>query len=103
MYVLALVCVCLCVCDYHRTGNHSVRHNWESQSINYGSNSLYRVGILGEPRHLFNPHTLLPLESEENGKQSGRNSSIIERNNAMIEDTLDLVMTTLSSQSAFPK
>ncbi|KAK7835867.1 hypothetical protein U0070_003958 [Myodes glareolus] len=61
------------------------------------------VGILGEPRHLFNPHTLLPLESEENGKQSGRNSSIIERNNAMIEDTLDLVMTTLSSQNTFPK
>lgn len=37
------------------------------------------VGILGEPRHLFNPHTLFPLESEENGKQTGRNSSVVER------------------------
>ncbi|XP_051051991.1 protein phosphatase 1 regulatory subunit 36 [Phodopus roborovskii] len=60
------------------------------------------VGILGEPRHLFNPHTLLPLESEENGKQSARNSSIIERSNT-IEDTLDLVITTLSSQNTCPK
>ncbi|EGV99769.1 protein phosphatase 1 regulatory subunit 36 isoform X4 [Cricetulus griseus] len=57
------------------------------------------VGILGEPRHLFNPHTLLPLESEENGKQSGRNSSVIERDSIAIQDTLDLVMTTLPSQN----
>ncbi|KAL1790613.1 phosphatase 1 regulatory subunit 36 [Sigmodon hispidus] len=61
------------------------------------------VGILGEPRHLFNPHTLLPLEPEENGKQSGRNASIIERNNSRIQDTLDLVMRTLSSHNTYPK
>ncbi|XP_076778074.1 protein phosphatase 1 regulatory subunit 36 isoform X1 [Arvicanthis niloticus] len=57
------------------------------------------VGILGEPRNLFNPHTLLPLESEENGKPSGRSSSIIERNNTRIQDTLNLVMSKLTSQS----
>ncbi|XP_036062470.1 protein phosphatase 1 regulatory subunit 36 isoform X2 [Onychomys torridus] len=61
------------------------------------------VGILGEPRHLFNPRTLLPLEPEENGKASGRNSSVIERNNSRTQDTLDLVMTTLSSQNSYPK
>ncbi|XP_052595507.1 protein phosphatase 1 regulatory subunit 36 isoform X3 [Peromyscus californicus insignis] len=63
----------------------------------------FRVGILGEPRHLFNPRTLLPLEPEENGKPSGRNSSVIERNNSRTQDTLDLVMTTLSSQNSYPK
>ncbi|XP_008057027.1 protein phosphatase 1 regulatory subunit 36 isoform X2 [Carlito syrichta] len=60
------------------------------------------VGILGEPRRLFNPHTLIPLEPEENRKPSGRHSSLIERNNMRIQDTLDLVMRTLSSH-AFPK
>ncbi|XP_051003792.1 protein phosphatase 1 regulatory subunit 36 [Acomys russatus] len=58
------------------------------------------VGILGEPRNLFNPHTLLPLEQEENGKPNGRSSSIIERNNTKIQDTLNLVMTALSSNSS---
>ncbi|XP_029411434.1 protein phosphatase 1 regulatory subunit 36 isoform X3 [Nannospalax galili] len=57
------------------------------------------VGILGEPRYLFNPHTLLPLELEENGKLRGRNSSIMERNNMRIQDTLDLVVRTLFSQN----
>ncbi|XP_038967940.1 protein phosphatase 1 regulatory subunit 36 isoform X1 [Rattus norvegicus] len=61
------------------------------------------VGILGEPRNLFNPHTLLPLESEENGKTSGRNSSIVERNNTSIQNTLNLVMSKLTSQNSFPK
>lgn len=61
------------------------------------------VGILGEPRNLFNPHTLLPLESEENGKTSGRNSSIVERNNTSIQDTLNLVMSKLASQNSYPK
>ncbi|XP_062944490.1 protein phosphatase 1 regulatory subunit 36 [Cynocephalus volans] len=61
------------------------------------------VGILGEPRCLFNPHTLLPLEPEENMKPPGRRPSLIERNNMMIQDTLDLVMRTLSSQTTFPK
>nr|XP_012804956.2 protein phosphatase 1 regulatory subunit 36 isoform X1 [Jaculus jaculus] len=59
------------------------------------------VGILGEPRSLFKPHTLLPLEPEE-VKQTGRNSSIIERNNMKIQDTLDLVMRTMSSQNSRP-
>lgn len=58
-------------------------------------NSFHRVGILGEPRYLFNPHTLLPIDLEESVK-SGRHSSVIERNNVRIQNTLDLVMKTLS-------
>ncbi|XP_065797405.1 protein phosphatase 1 regulatory subunit 36 isoform X5 [Muntiacus reevesi] len=60
------------------------------------------VGILGEPRCQFNPHTLIPLDPEESMK-SGKSSSLIERNNVRIQDTLDLVMRTLSSQTTFPK
>lgn len=59
------------------------------------------VGILGEPRCLYNPHTLLPLEPEES--KSGRPSFLTERNNLRIQDTLDLVVKTLSSQISFPK
>ncbi|XP_065797407.1 protein phosphatase 1 regulatory subunit 36 isoform X7 [Muntiacus reevesi] len=62
----------------------------------------FRVGILGEPRCQFNPHTLIPLDPEESMK-SGKSSSLIERNNVRIQDTLDLVMRTLSSQTTFPK
>ncbi|XP_013010806.1 protein phosphatase 1 regulatory subunit 36 isoform X2 [Cavia porcellus] len=60
------------------------------------------VGILGEPRCLFNPHTLLPIEPEENAKASRRNSSLIERNSVRIQDTLDLALKSLS-QISFPK
>ncbi|XP_055451385.1 protein phosphatase 1 regulatory subunit 36 isoform X6 [Psammomys obesus] len=63
----------------------------------------FRVGILGEPRNLFNPHTLLPRETEENGKQGGRSASIIERNNAQVQEKLNLVMATLSLHSTGPK
>nr|KAF6502039.1 protein phosphatase 1 regulatory subunit 36 [Molossus molossus] len=35
------------------------------------------VGILGEPRCLFNPHTLLPLEQEENIKSSSKQSFLM--------------------------
>ncbi|XP_055451382.1 protein phosphatase 1 regulatory subunit 36 isoform X3 [Psammomys obesus] len=62
-----------------------------------------KVGILGEPRNLFNPHTLLPRETEENGKQGGRSASIIERNNAQVQEKLNLVMATLSLHSTGPK
>ncbi|XP_012665319.2 protein phosphatase 1 regulatory subunit 36 [Otolemur garnettii] len=61
-----------------------------------GSVSMPVVGILGEPRCLFNPHTLLPLELEEIVTPSGRHSSLIERNNTRIQNTLDLVMKALS-------
>ncbi|KAG3261302.1 protein phosphatase 1 regulatory subunit 36 [Ictidomys tridecemlineatus] len=47
------------------------------------------VGILGEPRCLFNPHTLLPLEPKENAKSSKRLPSLVERNNNQIQDTLE--------------
>uniref|UniRef100_A0A8D1EYV7 Protein phosphatase 1 regulatory subunit 36 n=1 Tax=Sus scrofa TaxID=9823 RepID=A0A8D1EYV7_PIG len=55
------------------------------------------VGILGEPRCQFNPHTLIPLNPEENMKSAGRPSSLLERKNVRIQDTLDLVMRKLSS------
>ncbi|XP_023088056.1 protein phosphatase 1 regulatory subunit 36 [Piliocolobus tephrosceles] len=61
------------------------------------------VGILGEPRCLFNPHTLHPLDPEENTKSFGRHPSLMETNNIRIQDTLDLVMKTLSSQTSCPK
>ncbi|XP_021035072.1 protein phosphatase 1 regulatory subunit 36 isoform X1 [Mus caroli] len=61
------------------------------------------VGILGEPRNLFNPNTLLPLELEENTKPNGRSSSIVERNNTKIQNTLNLVMSKLASPSTCPK
>ncbi|XP_062037423.1 protein phosphatase 1 regulatory subunit 36 isoform X1 [Lepus europaeus] len=63
---------------------------------------LPKVGILGEPRSLFNPHTLLPLEPEETEK-AGRHPSLIERNNMRIQDTLHLVMRTLSSHTPYSK
>uniref|UniRef100_A0A8C6A4P8 Protein phosphatase 1 regulatory subunit 36 n=4 Tax=Marmota TaxID=9992 RepID=A0A8C6A4P8_MARMA len=47
------------------------------------------VGILGEPRCLFNPHTLLPLEPKENAKSSKRLPSLVERNNIQIQDALE--------------
>ncbi|XP_060243663.1 protein phosphatase 1 regulatory subunit 36 isoform X2 [Meriones unguiculatus] len=61
------------------------------------------VGILGEPRNLFNPHTLLPRETEENGKQGGRSASVVEKNNTQVQETLNLVMATLSLHSTSPK
>ncbi|XP_055218035.1 protein phosphatase 1 regulatory subunit 36 isoform X3 [Gorilla gorilla gorilla] len=61
------------------------------------------VGILGEPRCLFNPHTLHPLDPEENTKSFGRHPSLMEKNNMRIQDTLDLVMKTLSSHTSCPK
>lgn len=75
----------------------------EKDLTNLESVAMPIVGILGEPRNLFNPHTLLPLESEENGKSSGRSSSTTEANNTKIQDTLNLVMSKLASQSACPK
>ncbi|XP_031211799.1 protein phosphatase 1 regulatory subunit 36 [Mastomys coucha] len=75
----------------------------EKAVTNLESVAMPIVGILGEPRNLFNPHTLVPLESEENGKSNGRNPSIIERNNTKIQDTLNLVMSKLALQSSCPK
>ncbi|KAM6202618.1 protein phosphatase 1 regulatory subunit 36 [Rhynchocyon petersi] len=57
------------------------------------------VGILGEPRCLFNPHTLQPLASEEITKLSGRHSSMAERSNMGIQSTLDTALRMLSSQA----
>ncbi|XP_017816732.2 protein phosphatase 1 regulatory subunit 36 isoform X2 [Papio anubis] len=65
--------------------------------------SMPVVGILGEPRCLFNPHTLHPLDPEENTKSFGRHPSLMETNNIRIQDTLDLVMKTLCSQTSCPK
>ncbi|XP_042538505.1 protein phosphatase 1 regulatory subunit 36 isoform X3 [Dipodomys spectabilis] len=57
------------------------------------------VGILGEPRYMFNLHTLTPLDPEENMKPSGRNASLIERNNMQVQDFLDMALHTLTFQS----
>ncbi|XP_047594743.1 protein phosphatase 1 regulatory subunit 36 isoform X2 [Lutra lutra] len=75
----------------------------QEQTENLESVPMPTVGILGEPRCLFNPHTLLPLEPEENTKADGKHSSLIERNNMKIQDTLNIALRTLSSQTAFPK
>ncbi|XP_070259822.1 protein phosphatase 1 regulatory subunit 36 [Myotis yumanensis] len=74
------------------------KHMEELESV-----SMPVVGILGQPRCLFNPHTLLPLEPEENMKSPTRQSFLIEKNNVRIRDSLDLVTKTLSSTTAFPK
>lgn len=80
---------------YHQGGiKFSVQMDEYMESLD--SVHMPTVGILGEPRRLFNPHTLLPLEPEENMKLSVRQSSLIERNNLRIPDTLDLVVRTLS-------
>ncbi|XP_007985161.1 protein phosphatase 1 regulatory subunit 36 isoform X3 [Chlorocebus sabaeus] len=65
--------------------------------------SMPVVGILGEPRCLFSPHTLHPLDPEENTESFGRHPSLMETNNIRIQDTLDLDMKTLSSQTSCPK
>uniref|UniRef100_A0A2K5EHG6 Protein phosphatase 1 regulatory subunit 36 n=1 Tax=Aotus nancymaae TaxID=37293 RepID=A0A2K5EHG6_AOTNA len=62
--------------------------------------SMPVVGILGEPRCLFNPRMLTPFDPEENTKSSVRHSSLMEKNSTRIQDTLDLVMKTLSSQTS---
>ncbi|XP_074183478.1 protein phosphatase 1 regulatory subunit 36 isoform X2 [Rhinolophus sinicus] len=81
---------------YHQVDIPAQMHeNMESQD----SVHMPTVGILGEPRCLFNPHTLLPLDPEENMKLSMRKLSQIERNNMRIQDTLDFVMRTLSRHS----
>ncbi|KAM4852870.1 protein phosphatase 1 regulatory subunit 36 [Thomomys bottae] len=54
------------------------------------------VGILGEPRYMFNLHTLTPIDPEENVKPSGRNASLIERNNLQVQQFLDTAQRTLS-------
>ncbi|XP_032338075.1 protein phosphatase 1 regulatory subunit 36 isoform X3 [Camelus ferus] len=87
---------------YHQAGI-KLPARMQEHGDNLDSVHMPVVGILGEPRCLFNPHTLIPLDPEENMKSSGRQSSLIERNNMRIQDTLDLVMRTLSSQTTFPK
>ncbi|XP_047397263.1 protein phosphatase 1 regulatory subunit 36 isoform X2 [Sciurus carolinensis] len=80
---------------YHQVGiKLPGRVQKHTQSLDSVSMSI--VGILGQPRCLFNPHTLLPLEPKENAKTSGRHPSLIERNNMQIQETLELVIKTLS-------
>ncbi|KAM8780710.1 protein phosphatase 1 regulatory subunit 36 isoform 1-T1 [Rhynchonycteris naso] len=80
---------------YHQAGTKS-SSQVEEHMKNQDSVHMPIVGILGEPRCLFNPHTLLPHEPEENLRSSVRQSSLIERNNAKLQDTMDLAMKTLS-------
>uniref|UniRef100_A0A8C0RP40 Protein phosphatase 1 regulatory subunit 36 n=1 Tax=Canis lupus familiaris TaxID=9615 RepID=A0A8C0RP40_CANLF len=93
--------------DIFEKKNHQVGIKFPAQMQEHmeslDSVPMPTVGILGEPRCLFNPHTLLPLDLEENMKSDGRHSSLIEKNNMKIQDTLNLVMRTLSSQTTFSK
>ncbi|CAD7688836.1 unnamed protein product [Nyctereutes procyonoides] len=93
--------------DIFEKKNHQVGIKFPAQMQEHmeslDSVPMPTVGILGEPRCLFNLHTLLPLDLEENMKSDGRHSSLIEKNNMKIQDTLNLVMRTLSSQTTFPK
>ncbi|XP_007940536.1 protein phosphatase 1 regulatory subunit 36 [Orycteropus afer afer] len=68
----------------------------QSHTEHVDSIAMPVVGILGEPRSLFNPHTLQPLEPEEIMKPSGR-CSVMDRNNTRVQSTMDLTMKTLSS------
>ncbi|XP_060030820.1 protein phosphatase 1 regulatory subunit 36 isoform X4 [Erinaceus europaeus] len=87
---------------HHQVGTkHSTQMQTHMECLD--SVPMEIVGILGEPRSQFNPHTLLPLDPEDNTNSGGRNSSLIERNNMKVQDTLDLVMKTLSPQTTFPK
>ncbi|KAM5339866.1 protein phosphatase 1 regulatory subunit 36 isoform 4-T4 [Glossophaga mutica] len=62
------------------------------------------VGILGEPRCLFNPYTLLPFEPEENMKSSVRQSFLTERDHMTLPDTRGLeTRTWSSSQTTLPE
>ncbi|XP_055989148.1 protein phosphatase 1 regulatory subunit 36 [Sorex fumeus] len=87
--------------NYHLTTGH--KKAWWKRVNNLNSVPMPIVGILGEPRRLFNPHTLLPLEPEEKIKPAGKNYYLIERNNLEVQDTLDLVMKTLRPQASFPR
>ncbi|XP_054988704.1 protein phosphatase 1 regulatory subunit 36 [Sorex araneus] len=90
--------------NYHiTTGQSGIKTAWWKRVNNLDSVPMPVVGILGEPRRLFNPHTLLPLEPEEKIKPVGKNYYLIERNNLEVQDTLDLVMKTLRPQPSFPK
>ncbi|CAK7316242.1 Protein phosphatase 1 regulatory subunit 36 [Vulpes lagopus] len=93
--------------DIFEKKNHQVGIKFPAQMQEHmeslDSVPMPTVGILGEPRCLFSPHTLLPLDLEENMKSDGRHSSLIEKNNMKIQDTLNLAMRTLSSQTTFPK
>ncbi|XP_020860424.1 protein phosphatase 1 regulatory subunit 36 isoform X2 [Phascolarctos cinereus] len=61
------------------------------------------VGILGEPRSLFNTSTLLPREQEQKPESTKRNASLIIENNAKVQETLELAMKALSSSGVLTK
>ncbi|XP_035118116.2 protein phosphatase 1 regulatory subunit 36 [Callithrix jacchus] len=87
---------------YHQVGVNLLAEMEKHVGI-LDSVSMPVVGILGEPRCLFNPYTLHSLDPKENTKSSVRHSSLKEKNSMRTQDTLDLVMKTLSSQTLGPK
>uniref|UniRef100_A0A4X2M3A5 Protein phosphatase 1 regulatory subunit 36 n=1 Tax=Vombatus ursinus TaxID=29139 RepID=A0A4X2M3A5_VOMUR len=63
--------------------------------ISSASVAMPVVGILGEPRILFNTSTLLPSEQEQKPEPTKRNASLIIENNAKVQETLELAMKAL--------
>ncbi|XP_068938474.1 protein phosphatase 1 regulatory subunit 36 [Petaurus breviceps papuanus] len=72
-----------------------LQHSSQRELVSYDSVAMPVVGILGEPRSLFNTSTLLPNEQEQNPEPTKRNASLLSENNAKVQETLELAMKAL--------
>ncbi|XP_001377999.2 protein phosphatase 1 regulatory subunit 36 isoform X2 [Monodelphis domestica] len=68
----------------------------QKELVTYESVAMPIVGILGEPRSMFDTSTLLPNEQEQASEPSKRNASLISENNARVQETLELAMKMLA-------
>ncbi|XP_044520785.1 protein phosphatase 1 regulatory subunit 36 [Gracilinanus agilis] len=68
----------------------------QKELVTYESVAMPIVGILGEPRNMFDISTLLPTEQEQGSDASKRNASLISENNARVQETLELAMKSLA-------
>ncbi|KAM9068027.1 protein phosphatase 1 regulatory subunit 36 isoform X1 [Sarcophilus harrisii] len=75
----------------------------QKELVNYDSVAMPVVGIIGEPRSLFNPSTLLPSEEEQTPEPTKRNASLINENNAKVQEILELAMKLLGPIGIFTK
>ncbi|XP_020860426.1 protein phosphatase 1 regulatory subunit 36 isoform X4 [Phascolarctos cinereus] len=86
---------------------NSARRRQKEEEVGEGKRRTtfvqFRVGILGEPRSLFNTSTLLPREQEQKPESTKRNASLIIENNAKVQETLELAMKALSSSGVLTK
>ncbi|XP_036591714.1 protein phosphatase 1 regulatory subunit 36 [Trichosurus vulpecula] len=72
-----------------------LRQSNQKELVSYDSVAMPVVGILGEPRSLFNTSTLLPNEQEPSPEPTKRNASLLSENNAKVQETLELAMKAL--------